>query len=372
MNLIQYFSENDRFGTHKSQEGILKVDQKLRFGCNRIKDVVYSISINFRTFIWQKSNNQIRKYKKGVHCMVLRVKKALIATIVCGTALVVNSQIITFNSPIPWVTQRNDSIVVRAQIDTSQTKQKKINFTLSQVMDGKKKSILTKQFKITDVSGEFFLGMAKRDLVGGTEFLRVDYSLEGTSEKGTIEPIGILNVDKMPKAEQIKAIHVKENATPEAVNSAVSSMITVGTQNMGFAWNKNSLFWVIKKSADTNTLQIILDGKNGKNSFLSYPDRIIAYVPSKDSTWGTHYNREISADSLKYIEKNWKHNISKKTVGDKTVIMIPWYDTGIIPFEERTIGMGIFQLAGKRLIQSIPNNAKPLIPGTWTDILLQK
>jgi hypothetical protein len=79
------------------------------------------------------------------------------------------SQIVTFNSPISWVTQRNDSITVRCQIDTAQLKGKKgFAVTVSQVNEKQqKKQLAKKTFPVTDYSGEFAMGPVGTVLTGG-------------------------------------------------------------------------------------------------------------------------------------------------------------------------------------------------------------
>jgi len=120
-------------------------------------------------------------------------------------------------------------------------------------------------------------------------------------------------------------------------------------------------------------LQFALDGKNGKNAYISYPDRIIVYAPSKDSVYGIHYNRDMRNDSLIYIPKDWETGITKSKIDGKVVIKAPWYQTGIIPFEDRTIGFGAFALnSTSAQTAAVPSGAKYFIPGTWGDLLLKK
>ena len=51
------------------------------------------------------------------------------------------SQTISFNTPLPWVSLRNDSLIVRAQIDTSALKGKKLSLTVLSHKKGKTKTI---------------------------------------------------------------------------------------------------------------------------------------------------------------------------------------------------------------------------------------
>ena len=74
------------------------------------------------------------------------------------------SQVISVNTPLPWVSLRNDTIIVRAQIDTATLKKKRLSLTLMSVKNGKSKTIATKTFPVKDPSGEFSFGKIKRKL----------------------------------------------------------------------------------------------------------------------------------------------------------------------------------------------------------------
>ena len=305
---------------------------------------------------------------------------AIVAVCVAGGAY---GQIIAFNDPMPWTTQRNDSITVRAQIDTVQLKGKK-TIVLSAVMvnDRQQKTPLAKKtFPVTDFTGEFALGPVKQDLVGGRSYVKINWSMPGVNsgKAGTagfaeLMPIGIVALDKLPKLEPITVPRLKDGA--EAAAAALvkdSDFRTVGTAKFAFAWNKEALFIVLVKNALQGTVRFAIDGKNGKNAFLSLADRVVRYQPDKDLLRGVHFSRVMSGDALTYEEKPWPNEITKSAADNKVVIRVPWYDAGLIPFEERRLGMGImtFDAKGKQTA-ALPAKADFFCPGTWCDLLLAK
>lgn len=287
-----------------------------------------------------------------------------------------DSQVITFNNPVAWTTQRNDSITVRAQIDTAQAKKKQIAVSVQFVNDRQQeKRLASTTFPITDYTGEFALGPIKQNLVGGLSFIKVDWSIPGTANKGSIAPIGIVALDKLAPAATMVVPHAKEVADAPAIVSALSGSDykKVGSASFGLVWNKNAFCIVIVKSQAPGTVRFSFDGKNGKNAFLSFSDRVVVYNSANDSLWGLHYSRSMEGAAIKYAEKPWTSELKKSVVDGKVVIMVPWFDTGIIPFEERKIGLGITEFDAKgQQVAALPVSANYYLPGTWGDILLSK
>jgi hypothetical protein len=286
------------------------------------------------------------------------------------------SQVVTFNSPVPWVTQRNDSITVRAQIDTAQIKKKEFAVSVDLVSEGaKKKTIARKTFKISDYSAEFALGPVSQDLVGGLSYIKIDWSIPGTVNKGSISPVGIVALDKLPKLEAAIVPHAKDGADAAAIAAMVkeSDLKAVGTAKCALLWNNDALYIAIAKTQSPGTVRFAIDGKNGKNAFLSFADRVVLYQPDKDSVWGNHFSREMIGDTLKYAEKSWPSEITKTVVGDKIILRVPWYDTGIIPMADRRIGLGIMEFgANGKQTGSVLASANFYLPGTWGDFVLAK
>lgn len=303
----------------------------------------------------------------------MRLRLFTLATVATGFFVASQAQTISFNTPIPWVSQRSDTITVRAQVDTAALKGKEIAMQLLLAEKGKTTSLSSKKFKLTDPSGEFTFGKINKSLVGGESFLKISWNIPGTEEKGVIEPVGIADLTAQTAKDTIKAVKVGDNtAAAEIASKAVMSQL--GAVTFGLAWNKNKLFIVTKKISSGDTLQIALDGKCGKNAFLSFPDRFIfAALSDTVKTGGFHFQREAKDNNLLYTKKEWQNEISFETSADNVVISMPWYDSGIIPFEERAISAGVFVISadGKTAV-SVPQTAKRSIPATWGTILLQK
>jgi hypothetical protein len=316
--------------------------------------------------------------------MMFRLVTAV--TLAAGIVLTSNAQTISFNSPLPWVSLRNDTIIVRAQIDTAALKGKELSMSLMIAEKGKASNISTKKFKLTDPSGEFSFGKINKNLVGGEAYMKIKWNIVGKAikgkdgkveneEKGEIEPIGIADLTTIKTADTLHAVHVADNASPSDIAAkAAEKMTQLGTTSFSLAWNKTKFFIIVKKSTDGDTLKVALDGKCGKNAFLSFPDRtIVAVLSDSLSVNGIHFEREINNNSLIYNKKEWQNEITKEIIGDNIVISMPWFDTGIIPFEERTIGTAIFTIkTGAKTVSAIPETAKFFIPATWGITLLQK
>ena len=299
------------------------------------------------------------------------------------------SQIVTFNSPISWVTQRNDSITVRCQIDTAQLKgknekgknekgKKEFAITVSQVNEkAQKKQLAKKTFPVTDYSGEFAMGPVGTVLVGGFSYLKIDWAIPGTDNKGYISPVGVVALDKLAPAPLAKVARAQDGTDAAGVAGALkeADFQSIGQEKYALAWNKDALYIVLVKQQKpvAGVIRFAIDGKNGKNAFLSFADRVVIYQASNDSLAGAHYERAMSGDTLKYNTKLWPNEMKKTTVGDKTVISVPWYDSGIIPFGDRKFAIGIMTFDEKnKQVAAQPPKADFYLPGTWGDFELAK
>jgi hypothetical protein len=215
-----------------------------------------------------------------------------------------------------------------------------------------------------------------KELAGGRSYIKIDWSIpDVTNGKGSLLPIGIAALDKLPKNEAIAVPRLKEGVDMAAVASSVQAgdFRALGVLKFAFAWNKDALYIVLEKKAMPGDVRFAFDGKNGKNAFLSFADRVVMYQPDKDSLRETHFSRVMAGDTLKYNQKAWPNELTKSASGDKTIIRVPWYDVGIIPFEERRMGMGIMAFDAKgQQTAALPPKADFFLPGTWCDLLLAK
>lgn len=280
------------------------------------------------------------------------------------------AQTVSFNFPTAWSTLRNDTVLVKAQIDTAGLKQKQVNYTLSSVIGGVSKVISKKQVKIKDVSSDAFLAKVKKPVIGGSDFLKIEWAAD--SQKGEILPFGIVNLNKIPKYEPVKAKSVDDGVAFKALAENVKDeqFYKCGAKQYAVLWNSKALFFIIKKTSDTSSLFFALDGKNGKNAFVSFPDRFVGC--KKDSVWGTHYKRNIEKTALKYTSQNWNTQITKEVINDKIIIRMPWYDTGIVPFGGRMVGFAVFVKDKDKVLSSSHKKAMEFIPGTWGNLTLAK
>jgi hypothetical protein len=285
------------------------------------------------------------------------------------------TDIVSFNAPGQWVTQRTDAIVAKVQLDTSKIPQKKIEFSLSKVEDGKKKLIATKTFKVTDYTQEYALGSAGSPLCGGKDFLRIDWSIPGTKDKGMLFPVGVVNLDKIPKIEPIHAVKVKDAIDAKNWASLIGGVkySTVKGNDFGLLWTPKSLVIVCKKMQTKDIVRFAFDGKNGKNAFMSHPDRTIDMYQSKDSLGTLFYERAFVNDTLAYNQMTWRNDIAM--VGDKqtAVIVVPWYDLGMLPLDGRSFGFAAFDIDDKaKALAAVPEKARYFVPGSWGTVVLDK
>jgi hypothetical protein len=288
-----------------------------------------------------------------------------------GTAV----EIVSFNSPGQWVTQRTDAVVAKMQLDTSKIPQKKVEFTLSRMEGGKKKPVATKSCKVKDYSQELTLGSAGSALVGGKDFLRIDWTVPGTKEKGSLFPIGVVNLDKAPKTEPLHALKSKDAIDNKNWATLIAGVKYAGVKGneFGLLWTPKALVIAVKKAQSKDIVRFAFDSKNGKNAFMSHPDRTIDLYLAKDSLATLYYERGILNDTINYTQMAWRSDAT--LLGDKqtAVIVVPWYDLGMIALDERTIGFAAFVVDDKaKALAANPEKAQYFMPGSWGSVVLDK
>jgi hypothetical protein len=285
------------------------------------------------------------------------------------------ADVVTFNSPGQWTTERSDKIVLKIQLDTAKIPKKKIAIVLSKIESGKKKLVASKSFKVSDYSQELDLGAAGAMLLGGKDYLKIEWSIPGTKDKGSLFPVGLVNLDKAPAVAPLHAAKVQEPADGKntATLAANAKFTTVKGVEFALFWSPKSLSILCKKGASKDVVRFAFDGKNGKNAFISYPDRIVELNLAKDSMSTVLYERVALSDSINFPVKDWKSEVSKTAAGEFTVINIPWYDIGLVAQDERVLGFAAFMTDEKAApVAAYPDNAKLLMPGSWSSIVLDK
>jgi hypothetical protein len=303
-------------------------------------------------------------------------KKVLGAAVVLASCATVNGQMVLFNEPTPWITQRSDSLVIKAQVDTAQVKSKQVSIAVSTVIKGKESRIASKTFTVADLSKDFDLGLAKLTLLGGYDYMKIEWSVPKAKDKGDCVPVGIVDLSKLPAPIVFKA---EKNMAAFDVKT-FAALPSAGVQKTGdfeFAtvWNEKNLGIIVKKNAAAGDkcLMFCADGKNGKNAFMSYPDRLIKYFPAKDSMATVHPERTFTNNTIAYAEKPWTSEGFKTGSDAVTIISVPLSDMGVLAMDGRMIGFAAFVLDkdGKQVAAS-PEKAIKEIPGTWANLVMEK
>jgi hypothetical protein len=297
-------------------------------------------------------------YSKVLSCIVA------FAALLCGQA-------VTFSNPGAWMTLRDKNVIASSQVDTAKCRGKKIKINLVLCDGAKEKIICSKNYPITDYSQKFELCSPPRSVIGGSSFLRINWDIAGTDSKGVIEPIGLAALNADNEKITLEAKKIAGAMTIAGLNSTITqgAFISVGNQKASIVWNDQFLGLLCKKSTDNSKLLLSIDGKNGKNSFLSFPDRFIAYHTQGDSVLAQYFKRIVEKNSVQYLPQVWINEIKKYTEGDFVLLTIPWYDLGIIPSEGRIMGFGLFSMdAQDKVLQSFPEQSAKDIPGTWGNL----
>jgi hypothetical protein len=307
--------------------------------------------------------------------MISRIVKSGIAGL-CLAALSFNvmGQVITFNSPAPWLTLRNDSLIVKAQLDTAKFTQKKITFTVTRYENKVKKPLPAKTLKVSDFTQDFFLGMATPGIIGGNDFIKIEWAIPGSVDKGYCAPVGIVGNDRITK---IQPMHVVKSAAALDIKNVAEiikdrKFVKVADKEFLTVWNSEGLGIIIKRTGK-DKLTFTLDGKNGKNAFVSYSDKMIDYFSGNDSMYAYVNERGFASDTIYYTPKTWVNDIVKTSDKDYVMVKISWYDIGIAKtFEGRMLGFAAFGVPAKGPVAGFPDKAQLYIPGLWGNIVLDK
>lgn len=291
-----------------------------------------------------------------------------------GFTSVVFGQAVTFHSPVPWITLRENKIIAKTLIDTAEVKTNSVKLTLSKVINGKKVHIASKKFKSKDYSQELELATIDDKVIGGKDFLRIDWKVLGTDKKGIIFPFGVVEIGEVTEDDAIKCKKFSGKLEADAVKGQLQDkdFLTVGNLMFCPVWNDKNLGLVCKKLKGTESISFTIDGKNGKNAFLAFSDRIVTYYPKADSLYSVSYRRGVAEDSIQYNERKWAQEVKKEVKEDLVLITVPWHDIGMLASDGRIFGFGIFAKISEKESVAFPETAKKEIPGTWGNVVLVK
>lgn len=305
----------------------------------------------------------------------VRVKREMVkAGLLLGIAHFVFGQAVSFHSPVPWITLRENIIIAKTLIDTAEVKKNTVKLTLSKVINGKKKQIDAKKFKSEDYSQEYELATVDDKILGGKDFLRIDWQVVGTDKKGMILPFGIAEVGEVTENDAVKCKKISGKLGADALSSQLQDKDFLAAGNLMFCpvWNDNVLGLVCKNVEDMENVVFAVDGKNGKNAFLAFSDRIVTYYPKNDSLHALYYKRGIVDEAITYDEKKWVQEIKKDKKDGLVVITVPWHDLGMLAADGRIFGFSVFAAVSEKESAAFPKTAQKEIPGTWGNVVLKK
>lgn len=302
----------------------------------------------------------------------MRVRHTLLPMVIffCATQAIVG-QALTFHSPVPWITLRENTVAAKALIDTAEVKNSNVKLILSKVENGKKKQIARKVFKPKDYSFEHEMTNLKKNIIGGINYLMVEWSVSGTDKTGAIKPFGIVKFDKDPVENPLKSRKLTCAIEPSAVKNVLKEddFTILGDCKFCAVWDDKVLGIVVKDLKEQSDLSFLIDGKNGKNAFLSFSDRELQYYPKNDSLSAVYYKRVVTDKVIEYRPEKWINEISKSANEELLVISFPWYDIAINPTDGRMFGFAAFVNSSK---VAYPESADKFIPGTWGNLVLTK
>ena len=283
-------------------------------------------------------------------------------------------QAVSFHSPVPWITLRENKVIAKTLIDTAEVEKNTVKLTLSKVINGKKVQIAAKKFKSKDYSQEYELAIVKDKIIGGKDFLRVDWKVLGTDKKGMILPFGIVEVGEVTENDAVKCKKISGKLEAAALGAQLQDKDFLAAGNLMFCpvWNDKMLGFVCKNAKEMENIIFAVDGKNGKNAFLAFSDRIVSYYPKNDSLDAIYYKRGIADEAIKYDEKKWVQEIKKDANDGLVVIAIPWHDLGMLASDGRIFGFGVFASVSDKESVAYPEQAQKEIPGTWGNVVLKK
>jgi hypothetical protein len=304
-------------------------------------------------------------YMKIIRLSVQCVLVAVFFSYICA-------QIVVVNDPMQWVTLRSDSIVVRMQIDTANVPEKKVGLQLYSVNHNTKRSLARKVFTVDDYSHEFGFGTIGKELIGGQDYLQLEWDIPGKEVKGEVYPFGIaadyiLMVDNIEGFKKVTT--TVDSSTIESIQEKTTHLIA-GEHSFGAVWNDTYFILLYKKAEESaGTITWCFDGENGKKAFLAYSDRFVSYSADNDSLFSYHFKRSVYTDSIHYEKTDWANDIDIVSTKNTIALRIPWYDLAVIPFDGRAMGFAVFVADKNGNAQaSIPTKARETIPATWGNV----
>jgi hypothetical protein len=307
--------------------------------------------------------------------MYKSLRYAGMAVALCST--LVSAQIVAFNAPSEWLTQRNDEFVARVIFDTSRVNKKNVRFDLYSIVNGKKSKVASKSVKVVQSAQDIVLGKTGGVVFGGNNFAKIEWIVVETKEKGEIGPVGVVNLDKIGAYDSLM---VKKTAAGDVAGVAQAvgdKWFLASGAKTGVSYDDKNLYVAFAKNPGMagQKVTVGVDGKNAKSAFLSYADRFISWYPGSDSVTYTHCARVFMSDSISYREEGWRTEATVTSNDTYVLVAMPWFDLGMAkPFKNRKFGLTVlvFDDKGKKTASAPAKSAELRLPGTWANVVLEQ
>ncbi len=284
---------------------------------------------------------------------------------------------VTINKPQAWITLRSNEVTIGAQFDTTEIGGKNVAIRVNlRDKTGRKLDGVTKNVSVSSLSETIDMPPLTAKKIGGMEYAEIEWQVRGTDMSGTTAPIGIAPLGAADEKDTVIARFYDGNADNYKADAEGDKNVLPmknGTR-IRYAWTEKKMIFAYK--ADTgkksDTLVLAIDAKNGKNAFLSYPDRFVYIDMATDSIRAMRFERDFKKSEIDYKRDTWSNEITVHADDPWVVIAIPWYDMGMVPvFNGRRIGVSVFAKSDGYLPQ-FPESAQFYMPATWAHCIFTR
>ncbi len=284
----------------------------------------------------------------------------MVGTVLCGIALSASAADIAFNSPVSWGTVRSSELTTKFIVDSSLIGSP-IKLTLTSNVDGKEKVVSSKSITLESVNNEYTFAVSK-PVPGGSDYHAIKW--EVADQSGEIAPFGMAPVSNSIDPNALVAAQTSDEVTSKTYKSIKGiSPITLGENEVSFAWTPKSLSYIV---AGSGKVTLSLDPSNSKGSFVAYANRSVTIDFDKNSVKYNYNTRKVSKNEIVFTEKKWDGEMSETVENGVAIVNIPWYELGSKPFAGRQLGVVV--TSGESLA---PNSAIELAPATWGNLILK-
>lgn len=300
------------------------------------------------------------------------MKTLVYASLICLLAkTAITAQVAVFNNPSSWMTLREKEVEANVLLDTARAEKNSVRITLIKHANNSQRTISNRVYTIDEFPQNLVAGTLQEDVIGGEDFIQLQWSVPGTDHEGKIAPVGIAVLDSV-QAEPLLSVRKLSSVSDIAsLRKAVGdSMVSAGSYSVAAGYTDSVLYLYMEKdSGQAGTITFAFDGKNAKNAFLTYSDRFISYADSTDSLSTYHYTRSFRSDTIAYERNVWYAGVSEEKNENQIMVAIPWHDLGFLPFDGRRFGLAMFVTDGAE--RAVPQAADRQLPASWGNAILQ-